>query len=154
MTPGPPGLRHALHLDVEVGAPVEVGATAAGIRRLVPITGGTVSGPLLSGRILPGGTDYQLIRTETWTEVEARYVVETDRGELVYVWNRGVRTGSAEDIARLRRDEPVDPARIYFRSSPTFETSSARLSALTTRLFVGSGTRHPRSVVFDFYEVL
>ena len=53
MTPPAPGLRHALHLDVEVGAPVEVGATAAGIRRLVPITGGTVSGPLLSGRILP-----------------------------------------------------------------------------------------------------
>jgi len=154
VTPTAPALRHALHLDVEVGAPVEVGPTAGGIRRLVPITGGCASGPLLTGRILPGGIDHQLIRTETWTEVEARYVVETDRGELVYVRNRGLRTGSAEDIARLRRDEPVDPARIYFRSSPTFETSSARLSALTTRLFVGSGTRHPRSVVFDFYEVL
>jgi hypothetical protein len=78
VTPAPPGLRHALHLDVEVGAP----------------------------------------------------------------------------IARLLRDEPVDPQRIYFRSSPTFETSSERLAGLTTRLFVGSGTRHPRSVVFDFYEVL
>jgi len=154
VTAAPPGLRHVLHLDVEVGVPVEVGATAAGIRRLVPITGGTVAGPLLSGRILPGGTDYQLIRTETWTEVEARYVLETDRGELVYVRNRGVRTGSADDIARLRRDEPVDPERIYFRSSPTFETSSERLTGLTARLFVGSGTRHPRSVVFDFFEVL
>ena len=154
MTAAPPGLRDVLHLDVEVGVPVEVGATAAGIRRLVPITGGTVAGPLLSGRILPGGTDYQLIRTETWTEVEARYVLETDRGELVYVRNRGVRTGSADDIARLRRDEPVDPERIYFRSSPTFETSSERLTGLTARLFVGSGTRHPRSVVFDFFEVL
>ena len=154
MTPAPPGLRHALHLDVEVGTTVETGATAGGIRRLVPITGGTASGPLLTGRILPGGTDDQLIRTETWTEVEARYVVETDRGELVSVRSRGLRTGSADDIARLRRDQPVDPARIYFRSSPTFETSSTRLSALTTRLFVGSGTRHPRSVVLDFYEVL
>jgi hypothetical protein len=149
----PPELRHVLHLDVGVGAPVEVGPTSAGLRRLVPITGGTASGPLLQGRIVPGGWDDQLARSETETEVEARYVIETDRSELVYVTNRGLRTGTADDVARLLRDESVDPSRIYFRSSPTFETSAERLSALTTRLFVGVGTRHPRSVVFDFFEV-
>jgi Protein of unknown function (DUF3237) len=149
----PPELRHVLHLDVEVGAPVEVGPTPAGLRRLVPITGGAASGPLLTGRVLPGGTDFQLIRSETVTEVEARYVVETELGERVFVVNRGLRTGSAEDVARLRRDEPVDPARIYFRSSPVFETSSERLAVLTSRVFVGVGSRHPRSVVFDVYEV-
>ena len=148
----PPELRHVLHLDVEVGAPVEVGRTAAGLRRLVPITGGTASGPLLQGRIVPGGWDYQLVRSAT--ETEARYVVETDRGKLVYVTNRGLRTGTADDVARLLRDEPVDPSRIYFRSTPVFETAAERLSALTSRLFVGVGTRHPRAVVFDFFEVL
>ncbi len=102
---------------------------------------------------MPGGWDYQLVRSETETEVEARYLVETDRGELVYVANRGLRTASADDVARLLRDEPVDPSRIYFRSSPTFETAAERLSVLTSRLFVGVGTRHPRSVVFDFFEV-
>jgi Protein of unknown function (DUF3237) len=150
---GAPPLTHALHLEVEVGAPVEIGRTPAGLRRVVPITGGTVSGPLLTGRILPGGADFQLIRSETETEVEARYVLESDRGELVFVENRGLRTGSAEDIARLRRDEPVDPARIYFRSSPRFETAAPRLARLTSRLFVGTGTRQPRSVTFDFFEV-
>ncbi|MGY1809468.1 DUF3237 domain-containing protein [Blastococcus sp. SYSU D00669] len=150
--PEAPRLTHILHLEVEVAAPLEVGPTPAGLRRVVPITGGTVSG-LFDGRVLPGGADFQLIRTETETEVEARYVLESDAGELVTVHNVGLRTGSAEDIARLRRDEPVDPARIYFRSTPRFETAAPRLVRLTTRVFVGVGTRQPRSVTFDFFEV-
>jgi hypothetical protein len=148
----PPALTHVLHLEVEVAAPVEVGTLSSGLRRVVPIVGGTVSGAF-EGRVLPGGADFQLIRTETETEVEARYLLESDRGELVTVDNRGLRTGSAEDIARLRRDEPVDPARIYFRSSPRFETAAPRLARLMSRVYVGVGTRQPRSVLFDVFEV-
>jgi hypothetical protein len=147
-----PELVHVLHLEVEVAAPIEVGRLTSGLRRVVPITGGTVSG-LFSGRVLPGGADLQLIRSDTETEVEARYLLESDEGELVTVHNRGLRTGSAEDIERLRRDEPVDPARIYFRGQPRFETASPRLHRLTTHLFVGVGTRQPRSVTFDVFEV-
>jgi hypothetical protein len=150
--PEAPGLIHVLHLEVEVAAPLEVGRTPAGLRRVVPITGGTVSG-LFTGRVLPGGADFQLIRTDTETEVEARYLLESDQGELVTVHNVGLRTGSAEDISRLRRDEPVNPARIYFRSTPRFETAAPRLARLATRVFVGVGTRQPRAVIFDFFEV-
>jgi hypothetical protein len=149
----PPPLTHVLHLEVEVGAPVEVGRTPAGLRRVVPITGGTVSGPLMTGRVRPGGADFQLIRTDTETVADARYVLESDRGEVVFVENLALRTGSAEDIARLRQDLPVDPARIYFRSTPRFETEAPRLAALTSHVFVGSGVRHPRAVVFDFFQV-
>lgn len=149
----PPPLIHALHLEVEVGTPVEIGRTPAGLRRVIPITGGTVSGPLMTGRIVPGGADFQVIRTETETVADAKYVLESDRGELVYVENLALRTGSAEDIARLRQDLPVDPARIYFRSSPRFETEAPRLAALTSHVFVGSGVRHPSAVVFDFFQV-
>lgn len=148
----PPPLIHALHLEVEVGEPVEIGRTPAGLRRVIPITGGTVSG-LFDGRVLPGGADFQLLRTGTETVADAKYVLESDRGELVYVQNLALRTGSAEDIERLRRDLPVDPARIYFRSTPTFETAAPRLAQLTSSVFVGSGVRHPRAVVFDFYRV-
>jgi hypothetical protein len=144
---------HVAHLEVEVGAPVEIGSTPAGLRRVIPITGGTVSGPLMTGRVLPGGADHQLIRTETETVADARYVLETDRGELVYVHNVALRTGSAEDIARLRQDLPVDPTRIYFRSTPEFETASPRLVSLTCHVFVGAGGRYPGSVVFDFFQV-
>jgi hypothetical protein len=151
--PEAPPLVHALHLEVEVGTPIEVGQLSSGLRRVVPITGGLVSGPLMNGVVLPGGADIQLIRSETETEVEARYLLLSDQGELVTVHNSGLRTGSAEDIARLRRDEAVDPARIYFRSTPRFETASPRLARLMTRLFVGVGARQPRSVLFDVFEV-
>jgi hypothetical protein len=147
-----PGLVHVLHLEIEVAAPLEVGQLTSGLRRVVPITGGQVTG-LFSGRVLPGGADVQLIRSDTESEVEARYLVESDQGELVTVHNSGLRTGSAADIARLRRDEPVDPGRIYFRSSPRFETAAPRLARLMTHVFVGSGTRQPRSVTFDVFEV-
>jgi hypothetical protein len=147
-----PRLEHVLHLEVEVAAPIEVGRLPSGVRRVVPITGGTVSG-LFTGRVLPGGADVQLIRSDTDTEVEARYLLESDDGELVAVHNVGLRTGSAEDIARLRRDQPGDPARIYFRSTPRFETAAPRLARLVSRVHVGVGARHPRSVVFDVFEV-
>ena len=152
VVPATPELVHVLHLEVEVAAPLEVGELTSGLRRVVPITGGTVSG-LFSGRVLAGGADVQLIRSATETEVEARYLLESDRGELVAVHNVGLRTGSAEDIERLRRDEPVDPARIYFRSTPRFETASPRLAQLMTHVFVGTGTRQPTSVTFDFFQV-
>src|SRR5919205_595867 len=148
--PASPALVHVLHLEVDVAAPIEVGRLTSGLRRVVPITGGTVSG-LFTGRVLPGGADLQLIRSDTESEVEARYLLESDDGELVTVHNAGLRTGSAEDIARLRRDEPVDPARIYFRSTPRFETASPRLARLAGRVFVGTGTRQPRSVTFDVF---
>ncbi|OMQ14910.1 hypothetical protein A7K94_0213210 [Modestobacter sp. VKM Ac-2676] len=151
--PVPPPLEHLLHLEVTVDPPIEIGATPAGLRRVIPITGGVVSGPLLTGRVLPGGADFQVIRTPTETVAEARYVLESDQGERVYVENTGLRTGSAEDIARLRDGLPVDPARIYFRSVPRFETAAPRLAVLTSHVFVGSGVRHPDAVVFDFFRV-
>jgi hypothetical protein len=148
-----PGLEHVLHLSVQVAAAIEVGATRQGVRRVVPITGGQVTGPLLTGRVLPGGADYQLIRSATETQVEARYLIESDQGELVYVDNRGLRTASAADIARLRQDLYVDPARVYFRTSPRFETASPRLDALNTGVFVGVGERLPGAVTFDVFRV-
>lgn len=152
-SPAPPPLRHVATLYIEVGPPIEIGATPAGLRRVIPITGGRVTGSLFEGRVLAGGADFQLIRTPTETEVEARYVIESDRGETVYIDNRGLRTGSADDIARLREDLPVDPSRIYFRSSPRFETSAPRLAGLTRHLFVGVGIRRPDTVQFDVFQV-
>ncbi|MGF0313367.1 DUF3237 family protein [Rhodococcus sp. IEGM1428] len=149
----PPTLTHVLHLEVDVAAAIEIGATPNGVRRIVPILGGRVSGPLMTGIVLPGGSDVQQVRSSTETAVLARYVLESDRGEFVMIENRGVRTGSESDIARLRADEPVDPANIYFRSTPVFETEATRLSCLNNRVHVGVGARRKGLVIFDIFEV-
>ena len=56
-----PRLEHLCDLAVIISAPVEVGQTPAGLRRMIPITGGTVTGPRVNGKVLVGGADFQLI---------------------------------------------------------------------------------------------
>ena len=148
-----PQLNFFADLSVQVDKPQEVGQTLYGIRRLIPIVGGTVQGDGWMGRVLPGGADFQLIVNDHMAELDARYVVEVDGGDLIYVQNRAVRTAAPEVMARLVRGEVVDPASVYFRCSPSFETASPALAWISERLFVGTGARLPDQVVMRFYEV-
>ncbi len=148
-----PALEHFMDLDVEVGAPVEVGRTSAGQRRVIPITGGQARARDWSARVLPGGADFQAIATDTLARLEARYVLETDGGDRIYVVNHALRGGPPELIARLARGEPVDPALIYFRCTPSFETASPALQWITERLFIGTGARFPELVRLSIYQV-
>jgi hypothetical protein len=149
----PPDLQFFADVSVHVDRPQEVGRTARGVRRVIPILGGEVTGAGWRARVLPGGADFQLLVSDTLAELDARYVLETDAGELVYVQNRAVRSGPAALMARLVRGEPVDPSLIYFRCSPSFETASASLQWITERMFVGAGARHPDRVVMRFWQL-
>ncbi len=153
-TPLPtPTLQFFADLAVQVAAPQEVGQTAHGLRRLIPIVGGNATGKGWTARVLPGGADFQLVVNDHLAELDARYCLETDGGDLIYVQNRAIRTGPPELIARLVRGEPVDPALIYFRCSPSFETASPALHWITERMFVGTGARYPDQVVMRFFEL-
>ncbi len=148
-----PELRHVTDLVVAVEAPVVIGEGALGQRRTVAITGGTARGHDLSGRVLPG-VDYQLIRSDAVTEIQARYTIETEDGARVYVENNGLRSGAPGVMARLNRGEPVDPDEVYFRAVPRFETGDPDLAWLTRRLFVSAGIRRPAAVEIAIFEVL
>jgi hypothetical protein len=148
-----PSLVHAFDVEAAVAQPIEVGDTPMGARRMIPILSGRVFGPRLSGRLLEGGVDYQIIRPDGLAEIHARYVIETDQGARVYVENTGIRHGPPEAMARLRRGEPVDPALIYFRTVPRFETAAAELNWLQRAIFVCVGARFPDRVALRFYEV-
>ena len=150
--PTPP-LNFFADLSVQVDRPQEVGQTHHGVRRLIPILGGQVQGDGWTARVLAGGADFQLIVNERMAELDARYIIETDGGDLIYVQNRAVRTAAPEVMARLVRGEAVPPESVYFRCSPSFETASASLSWITERLFIGTGARHPDRVVMRFFEV-
>jgi len=102
----------------------------------------------------PGGADFQAIVTPTLARLDARYLLETEAGELIYVCNRAVRTAAPEVTARLVRGEPVDPAQVYFRCVPTFETSAPGFAWINERVFVGSGVRRPDRVEISCFNVL
>ena len=148
-----PTLERFADLEVEVGAPIEVGAVAGGLRRLIPIVGGRCRARDFNARVLPGGADFQLIVNDGLAELDARYVLETDAGDTIYVQNYALRSGPPELMARLVRGEPVDPAQIYFRCQPRFETASPALAWICGRMFVGTGARHPHEVVMRFFEM-
>ena len=146
-----PGLEFFADLSVQVDRPQEVGQAPGGLRRVVPILGGEVRGEGWTGRVLPGGADFQLILGQTVSHLDARYIIETDGGDRIFVQNRAVRAASPEVTAKLMRGEPVDPAQVYFRCSPSFETASKALGWINERIFVGTGARHPDRVVLRYY---
>lgn len=63
-----------------------VGASKRGNRNIIPITGGELSGRI-SGKVLMGGADYQNLTPPA--TIDARYLWETDDGEIVIVRNAG-----------------------------------------------------------------
>lgn len=148
-----PELEFVLEARIAVGAITSVGRTPMGERRIIPILGGAFTGPQLNGRILPGGADWQLIRADGVAEIDARYTLETDAGELIYLVNRGLRHGLPEVMARMAAGEAVDPASYYFRTAPTFETAAPDLAWLMRAVFVGFGERHPDHVMMRFWEL-
>ena len=161
MTLPAPTLEHIGDLTVFVAAPIEAGnvtgLNSRGKRRIIPITGGTLVGPQLQGRVLPGGADFQIVVSDTCADLDARYLIALDgpehAGQHIFVQNRALRRGSADDIAKLVRGEPVDPAAIYFRCVPTFEVSSPALQWLSESIFVGTGARFPDRVEISLFRV-
>jgi hypothetical protein len=151
--PPPPRLTFAFEIRAQVGPPTEIGNVAHGRRRIVAITGGTFSGNGLKGRILPGGADWQIVHEDGFTELDTRYTLETDKGELIYVQNAGVRHAAPDVIKKLLAGETVDPSLVYFRTVPKFETSAKALQHLTRSIFVGIGERYPTEVVVRFYKL-
>jgi hypothetical protein len=145
-----------LEVRAEVGEPVDLGEVAGGRRRMVPIVGGTFEGHgglAIRGRVRPGGADWQLIQADGLTEADARYVLETDGGRTVAVRNRGLRHAPADVMRRLLAGERVDPALVYFKSTPVFETAASELQVLVRSIFVGMGERYPNEVVLRFWMV-
>ena len=148
-----PTLEHVFSVRVDVAAPLIVGRTPQGERRIIDILGGQVEGPRLAGRVLPGGADWQIVQADGTAVLEARYTLRTDDGALVYVHNTGIRRGPAAVLARLAAGEPVDPASYYFRTAPRFETGSERHAWLTESLFVAAARREPARVLLDVFRV-
>jgi len=148
-----PALLHVADLVVRIAEPIEIGRIAGNLRRMIPIAGGEALGPRIRGKVLPGGADYQVMRADGVTDLQARYVIETEERQLIYVENSGVRFGPPELMEKLRRGEPVDPALIYFRTTPRFETAAPGYEWLMQNLFVCSGARFPDRVEMRFFQV-
>ena len=149
-----PRLRKVYRLEVTLGEPLDLGEVAQGHRRIVPQTGGTFTGPELSGELLPGASaDWQIVLPDGTSFGDIRYTLQTDGGDLLYVQSRGVRHGSTEVLARLGRGEEVDASEYTFRTATQIETAAPQLDWLNKGVFISVGARQPTGVVYETYIV-
>ena len=139
---------------VKVDKPLVIGQSAYGLRRVVPITGGSFAGPAIKGSVLPGGADWQFVRPDGVLEVQAKYTLKTDDGALITVENRGLRHASPAVMERIGKGELVPPSEYYFRTTAQFEApAGSKYEWLNRAVFIGVAERHPDAAVLRFYQV-
>jgi hypothetical protein len=149
-----PSLTRVYRLEATVGEPLDLGDLAQGRRRIVPLTGGTFTGPELNGKLLAGtSADWQVVLPDGTALGDVRYTLQTDGGDLLYVQARGVRHGRAEVLERLARGEDVDASEYTFRTSTLIETAAPELDWLNKGVFISVGGRQPGLVIYETYLV-
>ncbi|MEA3102835.1 DUF3237 domain-containing protein [Caballeronia mineralivorans] len=133
---------------------VVVGDTPGPFRRVGIVPSGTFAGERLSGKVLDGGSDWQVVRSDGSTTLDVRLILQTDDGTHITMAYRGIRHGAADVIQRLEKGEEVDPANYYFRINPIFEAPSGKYEWLNRVIAVGAGHRFAYGPVYSVFEVL
>lgn len=144
----PPQLEFTMQLKVTLGETYTIHETQHGKRTVIPITGGTFEGPLLKGKILNGGADYQLTSTDGCrTELEAIYSIQTDDSVYIHIRNRGIIYNSKDVQGK---------SSFYFKAAPQFEApSNSPYAWLNNALFVCTPewTQSFKGIVLNVWKV-
>ena len=131
-----------------------VGQTPNAFRCVGLVQGGSFEGERLSGAVLDGASDWQIVRNDGSTTLNARLVLKTEDGDLIGMTYQGLRHGPPDIIARIEKGEVVDPASYYFRINPLFETVAAKYDWINRVIAVGIGHRFADGPVYSVFEVL
>lgn len=141
-------------LEAQVAVPQVTPSGPYGERRFIPVTGGKFYGERLSGVMLAGGADCQLVRPDGVVEMDVRTTLETDDGVCILMKTLGLRHGPAEVLARIARGEKVDRDEYYFREFVYFEAPEGSYAWLNKLIALGTGERQKEVVILDVYEIL
>lgn len=149
-----PGLEHAFDLVVELSPPHEMGVSPAGTRRIIPIVGGTAEGPLLRGRVLNVGADWQTVLAGRIADLDARYAIETHDGAVIEVVSQGIRHASPEISARIAAGEVVPTSEYYMRTAIRLETGHPAYDWVNRSLFLAAGGKVGATVTLSVFRVV
>jgi hypothetical protein len=153
----PPGLSFAFRILLEFDAGPRLRfepAFQAGRRGFVAVQGGTIEGPMLSGRVISqSGGDWPRLWASGLVEFEAHYLLAAADGTPIYIQNRGLAYAAPEVQARIESGLPVSAADTYCRVTPRFEVPAGPHEWLARTLFIGKGERRGAQSVFDYYAV-
>ena len=135
-----PRVLFAFEERVTLSPTVEMGETAYGQRRYIPITGGSVVGPRLSGQVVPGGWDFQITyKGSDCTQLSADYFLKADDGTLIHVFNEGLACPGAQAIFRPKLEAPKGKhewmTRATFVATLELEGTPPKVEAVRIRFF-------------------
>ncbi|KAJ5618717.1 hypothetical protein N7528_006828 [Penicillium herquei] len=161
-----PQIEYVFTLQVDLAPPLDYGSTATGDKRFIPITGGKVTGPRLSGKILGNtGGDWNAVRADGIVHLYARYSIQADDGTIIGICNEGYGRASQETMKVVFED--ADPSKAsmanegadwYTRTNPRFEVdvNNEEHGWLGRSVFLGNlkPPQRPGYVEIDVYEVL
>lgn len=148
-----PVLNFLMRIAVEFETPFVVSGGPLGTRRFLCAKNGQFEGSGLRGQVQPGGGDWVLVRRDQSAQLDIRFALRTEEGELVLMQGAGLFSASESVALRIRRGEDVGPENYYFRTSILFETGSERLSHLNSALHIGVGQRTPSGMTTDVFVV-
>ena len=140
-----PATEYAFTITATIDAAMVMGETALGVRRAIPITGGTVDGKNIKGKIIPGGADWQRVRSDGVTELEAAYAIQLNDDTLVQVLNRGIVVPPENG-----RGAP------YFRTAISFQAPIGAYDWLNKSIFLCRAGLHPsmaNTVMIEVYRL-
>ena len=148
-----PALRHVADFDIDLSPIEEMGDGRGGMRRIIPIVVGRVSGPAFTGEILNIGADWQTIFSSGLAELDTRYAFRTDDDAVIEIINFGYRRGPEDVMKRIAAGETVDPSDYYMRTHARLETGHPDYQWVNETLFLGVGGRLKSSVRLALYAI-
>ncbi|PLS87085.1 MAG: DUF3237 domain-containing protein [Actinobacteria bacterium] len=140
-------------MTLEVEEPDRIGETHAGNRRVVGVSGGVFKGPRIRGRVLPGGSDWIVVRRDGVLVQDVRIVLRTESGHDILMSYRGMRHGPEDVMERVNAGEDPDPSEYYFRTAPVFEAPDGEYDWLNKLLAFAVGRRLATGVTYAVYAV-
>lgn len=146
-------LEFACELVVELSRPHEMGKAPFGTQRIIPIVGGTATGPAITGKILNVGADWQSVSAHGIADLDARYAIETDDGAVIEVISQGIRHATQEVNARIAAGEAVAPTEYYMRTSIRLSTGHPDYDWVNRSIFVADGGKVGPTVRLNVYRV-
>ncbi len=159
-----PVFRLAFTTHVEVGPWQVIGEMGKGVRRILPMLGGTFHIPAQKGGTFEtpevkgtvvSGADWQILHSESLASLDARITLLTQDGHYIFLRAEGRRYASPEVLKRLVAGEVVQRTDYYGASSTVIETSAPGLEWMNHHLFIGNARtekamHHVRYFVVDY----
>ncbi|MFA6083491.1 DUF3237 domain-containing protein [Mucilaginibacter sp.] len=143
-----------LTLKCVVGPAQIIGNTPGGNHLVGVLQSGFFEGERLSGEVLPGGSDWQTIRTDGSILLDCKLVLKTSDGEIISLKYTGVRVNPPSIQAQMAKGEAIRPEDYYLRIVPVFETASEKYAWINNVVAIGIGNRQPDGPHYSMFEVL